>query len=171
MCWKKHTGRLDGKGGNSGQQYQKKDKKKDTKDKKAAKAAKVKSAPPTPQPSDTEDSDSEESNVSAAAVLKHRLFVVTTKTNRVSDDTFVNPTPRLDLVVTPSGKGTPFRFRALPDTGCTTTVISRDLQKSNGISLHRTKEKLLAADDSEFCLLYTSPSPRDKRQSRMPSSA
>ena len=32
---------------------------------------------------------------------------------------------------------------------------------------------LLAVDDSRFtvCLLYTSPSPRDKRQSRMPSSA
>ena len=27
------------------------------------------------------------------------------------------------------------------------------------------------ADDFEGCLLYTSPSPRDKRQSRMPSSA
>ena len=26
-------------------------------------------------------------------------------------------------------------------------------------------------DPSNFCLLYTSPSPRDKRQSRMPSSA
>ena len=26
-------------------------------------------------------------------------------------------------------------------------------------------------DDSLICLLYTSPSPRDKRQSRMPSSA
>ena len=26
-------------------------------------------------------------------------------------------------------------------------------------------------DSSEGCLLYTSPSPRDKRQSRMPSSA
>ena len=26
-------------------------------------------------------------------------------------------------------------------------------------------------DLSDFCLLYTSPSPRDKRQSRMPSSA
>ena len=26
-------------------------------------------------------------------------------------------------------------------------------------------------DKTSFCLLYTSPSPRDKRQSRMPSSA
>ena len=29
----------------------------------------------------------------------------------------------------------------------------------------------LAADRQQSCLLYTSPSPRDKRQSRMPSSA
>ena len=29
----------------------------------------------------------------------------------------------------------------------------------------------LTADRIEVCLLYTSPSPRDKRQSRMPSSA
>ena len=28
-----------------------------------------------------------------------------------------------------------------------------------------------AVDDARSCLLYTSPSPRDKRQSRMPSSA
>ena len=28
-----------------------------------------------------------------------------------------------------------------------------------------------AAEEIHFCLLYTSPSPRDKRQSRMPSSA
>ena len=33
-----------------------------------------------------------------------------------------------------------------------------------GLSFHDTKEVY-------FCLLYTSPSPRDKRQSRMPSSA
>ena len=32
-------------------------------------------------------------------------------------------------------------------------------------------EVLLAAGASRACLLYTSPSPRDKRQSRMPSSA
>ena len=29
----------------------------------------------------------------------------------------------------------------------------------------------LGADSLDTCLLYTSPSPRDKRQSRMPSSA
>ena len=33
------------------------------------------------------------------------------------------------------------------------------------------KEVPLAIDYVKACLLYTSPSPRDKRQSRMPSSA
>ena len=32
-------------------------------------------------------------------------------------------------------------------------------------------EKIGIMDAEKFCLLYTSPSPRDKRQSRMPSSA
>ena len=32
-------------------------------------------------------------------------------------------------------------------------------------------EHLLVKNESKCCLLYTSPSPRDKRQSRMPSSA
>ena len=31
--------------------------------------------------------------------------------------------------------------------------------------------KTLLDEDTKICLLYTSPSPRDKRQSRMPSSA
>ena len=33
------------------------------------------------------------------------------------------------------------------------------------------KEADAASDSADTCLLYTSPSPRDKRQSRMPSSA
>ena len=39
----------------------------------------------------------------------------------------------------------------------------------NSISQKETKEKLIKL--TQDCLLYTSPSPRDKRQSRMPSSA
>ena len=35
----------------------------------------------------------------------------------------------------------------------------------------KTEEKLVSGLHCEPCLLYTSPSPRDKRQSRMPSSA
>ena len=37
--------------------------------------------------------------------------------------------------------------------------------------LYRNALKRLHSGLSIFCLLYTSPSPRDKRQSRMPSSA
>ena len=55
-------------------------------------------------------------------------------------------------------------------------LLSR-LKKSDYIK-HEWKEssqgpprKYYSITDSGFCLLYTSPSPRDKRQSRMPSSA
>ena len=39
--------------------------------------------------------------------------------------------------------------------------------------LGRNEESVAAASEAlrDICLLYTSPSPRDKRQSRMPSSA
>ena len=35
----------------------------------------------------------------------------------------------------------------------------------------RNPNKSIIIEENDFCLLYTSPSPRDKRQSRMPSSA
>ena len=38
-------------------------------------------------------------------------------------------------------------------------------------ALEGSEYKLIEAEEIEPCLLYTSPSPRDKRQSRMPSSA
>ena len=72
--------------------------------------------------------------------MKHRLFAV--KTRKLAENTFLNPTPRLEILVKPSGKGTPFRFHALPDTGCTTTVMSQDLQRAYGFTLHKTKETL-----------------------------
>ena len=37
--------------------------------------------------------------------------------------------------------------------------------------LNQISSGLASAHDVDICLLYTSPSPRDKRQSRMPSSA
>ena len=40
---------------------------------------------------------------------------------------------------------------------------------SERVIISSDKEQLKQAD--KICLLYTSPSPRDKRQSRMPSSA
>ena len=52
-------------------------------------------------------------------------------------------------------------------------VASGNAVDENGIPLTDISgNPLTASDDSDSgCLLYTSPSPRDKRQSRMPSSA
>ena len=52
-------------------------------------------------------------------------------------------------------------------------IISIDWLK-DFIDIEETPEELsnmLSSLGLEACLLYTSPSPRDKRQSRMPSSA
>ena len=49
------------------------------------------------------------------------------------------------------------------DAGSVTNIASADGNPAGGI--------LTPPTDSVTCLLYTSPSPRDKRQSRMPSSA
>ena len=48
-------------------------------------------------------------------------------------------------------------------------VRVRDIQGCAKIEVD--KEKVSIFDEKIVCLLYTSPSPRDKRQSRMPSSA
>ena len=59
-----------------------------------------------------------------------------------------------------STKNSTFRGRVRPRT---MDVIS---QKNGKFRIHQR-----IMDDTIGCLLYTSPSPRDKRQSRMPSSA
>ena len=43
--------------------------------------------------------------------------------------------------------------------------------RENGLQLGVAEADLAVSALVEICLLYTSPSPRDKRQSRMPSSA
>ena len=53
-------------------------------------------------------------------------------------------------------------------------ALSEDIQLNLGLGARRTNNTLVAAlkiELNDVCLLYTSPSPRDKRQSRMPSSA
>ena len=54
--------------------------------------------------------------------------------------------------------------RLLKDRHC--PVIATCRRKEDGGRWEHSEE-----DRVMFCLLYTSPSPRDKRQSRMPSSA
>ena len=47
---------------------------------------------------------------------------------------------------------------------------SQNPENWKGLGFHRARDNAWAVL-SQGCLLYTSPSPRDKRQSRMPSSA
>ena len=72
-----------------------------------------------------------------------------------------------------------FRARARDEGGKVSTSVRLD-ELSNSLVLAVRKEKgnwrsynqeELRLMEEESCLLYTSPSPRDKRQSRMPSSA
>ena len=50
-------------------------------------------------------------------------------------------------------------------------IAVRDALVANGLETPMIDNGLSNVEKYERCLLYTSPSPRDKRQSRMPSSA
>ena len=57
----------------------------------------------------------------------------------------------------------------LSDSDIASFIENPSVKNTNKLSvLNVASDKL---ELSKFCLLYTSPSPRDKRQSRMPSSA
>ena len=51
------------------------------------------------------------------------------------------------------------------------TVDTQEQFDSLAIPRNQTTKEINDRNESFNCLLYTSPSPRDKRQSRMPSSA
>ena len=70
-------------------------------------------------------------------------------------------------------------FEAQPDPGGQVRLTARNPRRKEMIGIIDWRMAQCAAKDvvfhfstwAEACLLYTSPSPRDKRQSRMPSSA
>ena len=53
----------------------------------------------------------------------------------------------------------------------TKNITTENFSWASTLIASANQNELLAFGDSNNCLLYTSPSPRDKRQSRMPSSA
>ena len=61
-----------------------------------------------------------------------------------------------------------FNIKKLLDT-CKLLNINIAITEQNPLKLGKTLESVM--DDNEYCLLYTSPSPRDGLLSRMPSSA
>ena len=68
-------------------------------------------------------------------------------------------------------------IEAVKDGAITRVLINRvDQMNSITPDMHRSLQGVFddfATDDSQYiaCLLYTSPSPRDRQKSRMPSSA
>ena len=50
-------------------------------------------------------------------------------------------------------------------------VDPNDVEMLNDLVLAALRDASTQLQENQTCLLYTSPSPRDKRQSRMPSSA
>ena len=74
----------------------------------------------------------------------------------------------VQLMVEDNVKLAPLAFEFGADLVC---VHSESTKLDDFIKLSKIYENLGVATLPDTCLLYTSPSPRDKRQSRMPSSA
>ena len=68
-----------------------------------------------------------------------------------------------------------FQYKRLDKNNAAVLLVDHQtglLSLVRDIDPDRFKNNVLALSDlAKYCLLYTSPSPRDKRQSRMPSSA
>ena len=74
----------------------------------------------------------------------------------------------INVLIKMAKKGT----RVVVTLECTEARTSTDPKRSNGISRYTTeKNRRNTTERLELCLLYTSPSPRDRQKSRMPSSA
>ena len=113
------------------------------------------------------------------SAIDEHLKCPRTRTRRVEDD-YTPPYPvwsaRADRAVTQVVMGY-FGVQSLgaaqQGRACAALMrIARDFARPDG-PLHHDLTHYVDADghDNMICLLYTSPSPRDKRQSRMPSSA
>ena len=82
------------------------------------------------------------------------------KDNREPDDTSISDESSLDLIFAKNFTESGGRFIYLDHENSTKDVFEKIIGENNW-----------EIDNVCSCLLYTSPSPRDKRQSRMPSSA
>ena len=81
---------------------------------------------------------------------------------RQRNRTYYADLERLHQLLVPPG------LRVL-EVGCGTGDLLAHLQPAHGVGIELDPE--VATSGSSSCLFYTSPSPRDQRGSRMPSSA
>ena len=79
---------------------------------------------------------------------------------------------KLFVVATPIGNLQDFTFRAVETLKSVHCIFAEDTRTSKKLINHYDIDtKLYSYHDHSSCLLYTSPSPRDVEESRMPSSA
>ena len=81
---------------------------------------------------------------------------------------------RVKVYYEEAGEG--FPLLVIPGGGLNATIAGLAEHAFNPLQVFSDSYRVIALDlrnanDGHSCLLYTSPSPRDKRQSRMPSSA
>ena len=85
--------------------------------------------------------------------------------NKKDDDSFLLHDSIWNLE-TPDGNFTDVVFSKLEDEQLRMSVLPKMFQSIESIS-----SEILSFEQFDNCLLYTSPSPRDRTRSRMPSSA
>ena len=93
-------------------------------------------------------------------------------------DNFDNVMRFLELVNSPEGMNISMRHISLSTCGLVPKIdelAKRKLQLTLSVSLHapndEVRDRIMPVNKAYPCLLYTSPSPRDRQKSRMPSSA
>ena len=88
------------------------------------------------------------------------------KSGKAGEIVVLEPDPTYEFATTPKGSGGVRRLFSRPEN----VALG-----SYGLEFYSTFKETMAIDgepaDISFCLLYTSPSPRDFQVSRMPSSA
>ena len=79
--------------------------------------------------------------------------------------------PQLYIVPTPIGNMEDITLRAIETLKNSDIILAEDTRHAKKLLKHYNILTKVNSYHLNNCLLYTSPSPRDKRQSRMPSSA
>ena len=116
----------------------------------------------------------DDSTLLVSAAGSDKVFTVDAETGQVLGRTQVGSVPR-GITLQPGTRGKPSQAWVLNAVANTVSVVDisnpANLKVQASIALQDPTHPAFKRGRIAFCLLYTSPSPRDKRQSRMPSSA
>ena len=102
-----------------------------------------------------------------AAICNDRVKKLTSMENKIA----MSSVKKVVLAYS-GGLDTSVILRWLQDEyQCEVVTFTADLGQGEEVEPARAKASLLGVKEIYICLLYTSPSPRDRTRSRMPSSA